>query len=176
MLDPVVQIAIAYALAALWLAGAAHKIASPRRFRATVADYRVLPEALVPAAAFTVVALELGLGIALVAPIDRFVPLVVSSGLLTLYAAAVGVNLLRGRRHIDCGCAGPDLRQPLSAWIVGRNLALAAAALAGALPVEPRALLWLDVVTVIATVGILAAIYATLNRLVANVRKLRGLE
>ena len=33
--------------------------------------------------------------------------------LLALYAGAIGVNLARGRRDIDCGCGGPASRQPI---------------------------------------------------------------
>ncbi len=176
-MDPIVEVALACALAALWLVGAAHKIAKPNRFRATLADYRVLPKLLVAPAAAMITTFELGLGIVLLAPIERSLPFVASAALLALYAGAVCLNLLRGRRHIDCGCSSPGLRQPLSARLVARNLALAAAAIAAAsFPVESRPLTWLDIVTIVATVGIVAAMHATLNRLQANARALENLE
>jgi hypothetical protein len=174
-LDPIIQIAVSYAFAVLWLTGAAHKVTSFPAFCATVREYRVLPRVLTLPTATVVIGLELGLGVTLLTLVGPSLALLGSSCLLMLYAAAIGVNLLRGRRDIDCGCMGPGLRQPLSGWLVGRNLALAGAALPAMLSVEPRTLLWVDAISIGATVGILAALYATLNRLVANARELRSI-
>jgi len=49
--------------------------------------------------------------------------------LLALYSAAIAVNLLRGRRDIECGC-GAATHVPLSGWLLARNAALMATALA----------------------------------------------
>lgn len=173
-MDPVIQISAAYALTALWLFGAVHKIASFREFCATLRAYRVLPEWLAAPSATIVIGLELVLGIALLTSTARALALGGSAGLLMLYAAAISVNLLRGRRHIDCGCVGPGYRQPLSEWLVGRNLVLATVSLAALLPIESRVLVWVDAISVSATVGILAAFYATANRLIANARELES--
>ena len=175
-MDPFIQVSASYALAVLWLAGAAHKMTSFSAFLAAVGEYRVAPHVLALPSAMLVVGLETVLGIALLTPIGRSMALVGSAGLLMLYAAAIGLNLLRGRRHIDCGCMGPALRQPLRAWLVWRNLALAAGALASSLPVESRAFLWIDVISIVATVCILATLYATLNRLIANAHELTSLR
>lgn len=174
-LDPVIQISVACALAVLWVTAGAHKAATFRAFRATVEEYRVLPRALAGPAAAIVIGLEAGLGIALLFPTGRAPALVGSAALLMLYAAVIGVNLLRGRRHIDCGCTGWGLRQPLSLWLIGRNSALGATALVVALPVESRVLLWVDAISIVATVCVLAAFYVTLNGLIANSRQLTGL-
>jgi hypothetical protein len=174
-LDPVIQISVSCALAVLWLAGAARKVTSFGEFGATVREYRVLPRTLALPSATLLIGLEIGLGVALLASVGRPMALIGSAGLLILYAAAIGLNLLRGRRHVDCGCTGPGLRQPLSGWLVWRNLALAAGALLILFPVKSRALLWVDAISIVATVGILAALYATLNRLMANARALPGL-
>jgi len=37
----------------------------------------------------------------------------------------MGINLLRGRRHIDCGCFQGTLKQPLRWTLVSRNALLA---------------------------------------------------
>jgi phosphotransferase system glucose/maltose/N-acetylglucosamine-specific IIC component len=159
----------------LWLVGAAHKLTSFRLFCATIRDYRIVPNVALLPAATMIIALEMALGVALLAPIVRSTGLVISAALLTLYAAAIGVNLVRGRRHIDCGCIAGGLGQPLSEWLVARNLALAGVALAGLLPVESRTLIWVDGISIGATVGILAALYAAFDRLVANSHGLAGL-
>jgi hypothetical protein len=91
-----------------------------------VANYRVLPERLSVPAAWLVLILEalvavgLGTGVALVWSAACAV------GLLWLFAMAMTVNLVRGRRHIDCGCFQSALRQPLGLAPVVRNLALIA--------------------------------------------------
>ena len=50
--------------------------------------------------------------------------------LLVLYSAAIAINLLRGRRDIECGCGGAATHVPLSGWLLARNAALMATALA----------------------------------------------
>lgn len=173
-MDPVVRIAVAYALAVLWLFGVVHKVAGFREFCATVREYRVFPKWFAVPSATIVIGLEIALSVALLTSAGRSLGFGGSAGLLTLYAAAIGVNLMRGRRYIDCGCMGPGYRQPLSEWLLARNLALATAALVGMFPVESRALVWVDAVSVGATVGALAVLYAAVNRLIANARELKS--
>lgn len=159
----------------LWLLAATHKLTSLAAFRATVREYRIVPARAVGGAATTIVGLEMALGLGLLVPMVRSTSLIVSAALLAVYAAAVGINLQRGRRHIDCGCTAPGREQPLSGWLVARNLALAVTALAGLLPMESRVLLWVDAISVGATVAVLAALYAALDRLISNSRELTRL-
>ena len=64
--------------------------------------------------------------------------------LLLIFAAALAVNVLRGRTWIDCGCFRNGLKQTVSWLLVARNIGLAAAAVAvvGLLPASglPRVL------------------------------------
>jgi hypothetical protein len=46
--------------------------------------------------------------------------------LLLVFAAAMAINIRRGRTQIDCGCGLSALRQGLGWPLVARNLALAA--------------------------------------------------
>jgi hypothetical protein len=51
---------------------------------------------------------------------------VIAVALLALYAGAMGVNILRGRTRIECGCGGaPNLLSPV---LLARNAVLAAIA------------------------------------------------
>jgi hypothetical protein len=116
--------------AGLVLAGAgATKLRHRRLLPGVVANYRLLPDALVAPFALVLPWAELALGLALLAA--PFVARVAQgaglagAGLLLLFAAAMAVNLRRGRSHIDCGCGHPQLRQPLSWLLVARNLLLA---------------------------------------------------
>jgi len=175
-LDPVIHIVICYTLAVLWLTGAAHKATSFADFCVTLREYRLLPRGLSRVCAVAIIAIEIGLGIGVLIPVERSMALVGSSLLLMLYSVAIGVNLLRGRRHIDCGCMGPALRHSLSGWMVWRNLAFAGISLGGLLPVHARELLWVDVLSIVATVGIVTAMYAALNQLIANAPELTRLR
>jgi hypothetical protein len=87
--------------------------------------------------------------------------------LLVLYAIAMAINLARGRRHIDCGCAGPAARRSISGRLVARNVILATLALVALVPVVPRQLLWIDGVTIAAATVALAACWAAMDRLLA---------
>lgn len=176
-MDPVLDSTLRTALALLFVVAAAHKLRDLGRFRTTLADYRVLPAPLAAPAAALVVAVELGVAAALAVPAGRAMGLAGAAVLLVVYAAAVTVNLVRGRRHIDCGCAGPAARRPISGWLVVRNAVVALAALAGLAPVVPRPLVWVDALTVAGATAALAALYAAADRMIAlapELARLRG--
>jgi uncharacterized membrane protein YphA (DoxX/SURF4 family) len=90
-----------------------------------VANYRILPQRLVAPAAAALPYLEMSVGAALIAGMG-VLPALAAIGLLLAFAAAMAVNIRRGRAHIDCGCGLSALRQPLSRLLVARNLMLAA--------------------------------------------------
>ncbi len=166
-MDPVIDVTLRTALALLFFVAAGHKLQNLGRFRATLAEYRLLPAGLVPLAAALVVSVEVAAAGALLVPGARAAGLLSAATLLVVYGAAVAINLARGRRDIDCGCAGPAVRRPISGALVARNAALAALALAGLVPVRPRALLWVDGLTVAGATWALAAVYASLERVIA---------
>lgn len=89
-----------------------------------VANYRILPEPLVTPVASALPFVELVLGLALLAG-ARMAVLPAAAALLA-FAAAMAINLHRGRGHIDCGCGRSQLRQTLAWPLVARNLGLAA--------------------------------------------------
>src|SRR5205809_721868 len=98
-MDPVIDATLRTALALLFLVAAGHKLRDLGRFRATLAEYRLVPAAL------------------------------------------------------------------------------AALALAGLVPVHPRALLWVDALTVAGATAALAAFYASLDRMIVfapGLARLRG--
>ena len=176
-MDPVIDVTLRTALALLFFVAAGHKLQDLGRFGATLAEYRLLPARLVPLAAALVVAVEVAAAGALLVPGARAAGLLSAATLLVVYGAAVAINLARGRRHIDCGCAGPAGRRPISGALVARNAALATLALAGLVPVRPRALLWVDALTVAGATAALAAFYAALDRMIVfapGLARLRG--
>jgi len=175
-MDPAVDITLRAAFGLLFLVAASHKLRDVARFRTTLGDYRLLPGAVVPLAVCMVIGIEIGVAIALVVPARPAGPLA-AAALLVAYGAVIAINLARGRRHLDCGCAGPAVRRPISGWLVARNLVLAATALLGLAPVRTRPLVWMDALTVAAATATLAALYASLDGLVAHgpaLARLRG--
>jgi len=166
-MDPVIALALRASLTLLLAGAALAKLRDVRGFAAAVAGYRLLPAALAGPAAAGFVAVELALAAGLWLGPLRSASALGAAALLTLYGVAIAVNLARGRRDIDCGCGGPLGRQTLSEALVLRNLVLAGAALACSLPVAPRALAWLDLLTLGAAVGAAAALFAASNVLLA---------
>jgi hypothetical protein len=175
-MDPVIDYTVRLALALLFLAALVHKLRGARAFQQTVAAYRIVPAVLVPGAAVAVVAVEV-LVLVLLGDGDRNrMGLTTAGCLLLAYAAAIAVNLLRGRDRIDCGCVGSAGREGLSWWLVGRNLGLATIAFAGLAPVAERPLTIVDWVTAIAATMTLAGLYVAFDGLVANVPAYRRLR
>jgi hypothetical protein len=165
-MDPAVDLTLRAALVLLFAVAALHKVRDLRHFAATLGEYRLIPRRLSGAAAVLLVATEAATAAALWT--HRRLGLAAAAALLGAYAGAMAINLARGRRHIDCGCAGPGARRPISGWLVGRNLALAGAALVALAPVAARPLLWIDGVTVVAATVTLAACWAASDRLLGS--------
>jgi Methylamine utilisation protein MauE len=90
-----------------------------------IANYPLSPRALVMPVAGVLPPLEMILGLALLSELARPWPQLAAILLLALFAAAMAVNLRRGRAHIDCGCGQSFLKQTLSWILVVRNAVLA---------------------------------------------------
>ena len=166
--DPIFIIASALAIAVLLASAATHKVRAPARFARQLADYQLLPDSLVRPVARLVPLLELAIAFALLLPVSRGWAALSAASLLALYAAAIGINLWRGRRDIDCGCAGPDQAQPLRPVLLLRNSALVGLALlASVLPVA-RDLGVFDGFVTVAASAVALLIYAAADGLLAN--------
>lgn len=100
------------------------KLRHRRLLPGVIANYRLLPEGLVSPVAAALPVAELAIGIALIAG-ERILAPVMAIALLLVFAAGMGINLLRGRRMIDCGCGQSQLRQTLNWGLVVRNILLA---------------------------------------------------
>jgi methylamine utilization protein MauE len=173
--DPAVHAALRVALALLLLAAAAHKLRDLAAFRSAVEGYALLPSGWLTGAAILLVGIELSIGISLILPGLGSVPAYAAAALLATYSGAIAINLQRGRRDIDCGCAGPAGRVSISRALVLRNGLLIAGALVAALPPTVRPTVWLDAVTVVASVGMLALLYVSAETALANALRLRAL-
>jgi hypothetical protein len=92
-----------------------------------IANYRLLPQLLVAPAAAALPWVELAIAalllLGLVVALPPIAPLTAML-LLLVFAAAMAINIRRGRRHIDCGCGHAGLRQQLGWGQVVRNVVL----------------------------------------------------
>ena len=159
MIDPVLVLSIRVGLAALLLAAAWHKLRDFPGFSKAVAAYRLVPPSCTGLAAALLVGVESALSLFLLLHFRPAIGLAATLLFFT-YALAIAINLRRGRADIDCGCVGPAGAQTGLSWtLVLRNACLAALALLPALPVADRALSWLDVAVVAATVVCAGLIY-----------------
>ena len=119
--------------ALVFVRAAAFKLRDVEAFADALAAYRILPIGAVEPAARALPIVEVACALALVAPPTRIAGEIAAVVLLVIFALAMGLNLLRGRREIDCGCGDPSRRQPLAWSLVARNLAFAAILVACAL-------------------------------------------
>lgn len=121
----VLGLAGAMGVGLVFLQAALAKLRHRELLAGVIANYRVLPAALVGPAALLLAPFELAVALGLLLGGQ---PMAAAAAimLLIVFAAAMAINITRGRRAIDCGCGRSQLRQPLSWLLVGRNLALTA--------------------------------------------------
>ena len=175
MLDPLVIKVLSLAFAVLLAAAAWHKLSDRVRFRGILAAYQVLPEALVAPVAWITALLEITLAAAWALGWSLELAALATACLLSLYTLAIGVNLLRGRTYIDCGCGfGAHGVQQLSSRLLLRNAVLIALALAAALPPAPRELALVDYAGVAGACLVLALLYAGANQLLLNAQAINS--
>lgn len=166
--DPIFIIASALAISVLLASAATHKLRTPARFAKQLADYQLLPDALVRPGARLIPLLELAIAFALLVPLSRGWAALSAASLIALYAAAIGINLWRGRRDIDCGCAGPDQAQPLRPILLLRNSVLVALALLASVAPIARDMTVFDGFVTLASAAVALLIYAAADGLLAN--------
>lgn len=177
--DAVVTRAIGAALSVVFLAGAWQKLRDRELFQAAVENYQLVPEPLLGAVAGAVSLLELAAGILLLPAATRTLGAVFAGLLLVAVTGAVVINLLRGRRDIDCGCGGLSAHvgeQRLSWGLVARNGLLLAGVLASLPDTESRTLVWIDYLSVGGATLALLGLYVSANQLMANHPRLQALR
>jgi hypothetical protein len=168
-MDPALGILLDGAFTVLFAHAAWHKWQDRQRFAATLTAYRLLPPPLEMAGSVAVPVAETAVAVLLFVPWARAAAALIGSALLLLYATAMAVNLRRGRRDLDCGCAGPADRRPVAAWMVWRNGVLAASLAATVPEWGGRSLGPIDALTILAGIVAAVLVYATVDRLVGQV-------
>ncbi len=137
MLTPDILLACIAAMARIGVAClfAVAAIAKLRRqddWVAAVSGYRLLPNILVSPVARALPPLEIAVAAGLLAGLP--IAFAGAAGLLALFASAMAINLLRGRRDVDCGCDPSARPRPIGWALVARNLVFGSLMLLGLAP------------------------------------------
>jgi hypothetical protein len=117
------------------LAAGALKLPAPAAFARVIAGFKLLPRAFHRPLAYLLPSLECAIGAFLLFSIwsshERLTSWasVFASVLFMIFAMAIAINLLRGRREISCGCFGVRESDQIGWGLVLRNLCLSALAL-----------------------------------------------
>lgn len=171
-IDPAIAALIIACIALLFAGAAIHKLRDLRRFDEIFAAYGLLPLAASLRLSRAVPCIEALVAVGLLLNATRVAAACVAIVLLLAYAAAIAVNLLRGRRELACGCGGPDDRRPIAPWMVWRNILFAIMLLPVMLPWSPRPLGLTDVVTIGFGTAACALVYLCLDRLLGRTGRL----
>jgi hypothetical protein len=103
MLDPVLHLGAVALLVLIFGTALASKLPTLLEFDGVVSNYRLLPDRAAPFAARLIVSFEALTVVLLVVPPARGWGAAAALGLLVLFAAAMAINIRRGRVEIDCG-------------------------------------------------------------------------
>jgi hypothetical protein len=169
VLDPALGYLIIVGIALLFASAGAHKLRDLARFADVFAAYRVLPNALARRLAWLIPSLELGVAAGLLWGPSRRTAVIAAFVVLIAYASGLGLNLLRGRRDLDCGCGTARNHRAIAAWMVWRNLILAAALGIALLPWSRRSFDLTDLLTVMGGLTVGVTLYAAVDRLLGDV-------
>lgn len=160
-------------LSYLFVIGGWQKLADSAYFRDVITEYRILPPSWSPGLARVLPVVEIGAGLALLIPALQLAALGAVAVLLAGYTFAMALNITRGRRDLDCGCAGPGQEQTISGWLLGRNLVLIALALLAGSALQQHSLGWQGWSLALLGTTVLALLYHVFNQLIANNNLLR---
>jgi uncharacterized membrane protein YphA (DoxX/SURF4 family) len=81
------------------------KVRRPRRFKAVVRNYHILPESMSSLVAHILPVIELATGIMLITNLMVGLAYLISGLLFTAFVVAISINLFR-QRDMSCGCSG----------------------------------------------------------------------
>ena len=123
----VIELAARIVVGLVFLLYGLDKIAHPDDFARAIANYRLLPEALVNLVAVTLPWVELACGLLLLAGQWVRSAALVSAFLLCVFVVAVSITLARGL-DINCGCLNTDAGRKVGVRLLVEDLLLIGAA------------------------------------------------
>lgn len=126
---PMIDLFLRFLLVLVFAGAAISKLQNADEFHGVVRNFRLLPHGIDGAFAAALPLVELVIAASLLLGVATFVSGAAAGLLLLIFAAAIAINIVRGRTEIDCGCFRQGMRQRLSWALVFRNIVLCAAAL-----------------------------------------------
>jgi len=111
-------------LGAFFLTSAIGKLRDIYAFLFTVSNYKLLPNKFVRTFAYSLTWLEALIGILLLAGWQTRLAGAASAFLMAVFIFAIGINLARGRRDLECGCFGARHKERIGWNLVLRDLFL----------------------------------------------------
>ena len=111
-------------LAITFLTSGLPKLRQPYAFASAVTAYRLLPKPWIRPVATILPWLELCLGLLLLLGWGTKITAGISAGLLFLFLCAMGINIARGGKDLDCGCTGKRHAQKIGWKTILRNAGL----------------------------------------------------
>ncbi len=122
------SLAIRFGLAIAFLVAGLSKLRFTEQFAGVIRNYSLVQDRWSKPIARWLPRLELTLGLLLLLGVLEREMGVVAALMLTMFAGAAVVNLLRGRQ-VECGCFGVAGRRHVTWWMVGEDVVLALGAL-----------------------------------------------
>jgi hypothetical protein len=116
MIDPILQSTAALTLALVFGIAGVGKMMAWAELEGVIRNYRIAPGALAPLLSRLLPPVEILVTIAVLIPATRALGGLGALVLLTVFAVAMGINLVRGRTDIDCGCSCEMRSSPFSRW------------------------------------------------------------
>lgn len=93
-----------------FLFGVLKAIAPKEEFYASVAEYQLLPDALIPTFSHVVIYAEIVFGLLLIVGLFRKWSAIVVTGLLIMFVIAIAQTGVRGIELVNCGCSGSAIK------------------------------------------------------------------
>jgi hypothetical protein len=171
ILDPAIGILLVASVALLFASAAVHKLRDLSGFDEVFTAYGLMPAISGVRISSLVPLLEIAIAAGLAFQVSRHYAAALGIIMLSVYAAAIAVNLRRGHRDLACGCGGPDERRTIAAWMVWRNVLIASAAAAVFAPWTARQLSLTDGVTIAFGLLTVALVYLCIDQLFGNAQR-----
>lgn len=118
-----ILIVLRLVVAGVFIAAAIPKLADPASFAEDVANYRMLPDALVGHVAVALPIVELLIGAALITGVHAAGAAMLAGALMLVFAVGMGQAMARGI-DLECGCFGAASEMQVSGLTIARNLVL----------------------------------------------------
>lgn len=144
---PWLSVVARFIVGVVWVVAGLLKLSDPMQSVRAVRAYQILPEAIVPSVGYALPALEVAIGVLLIAGLGLRVVATASLVLLLAFLVGIASAWARGLR-IECGCfgggGGGETASATAAYPLDIARDVALAVLSAALAVWPRSRLAVD--------------------------------